>query len=153
MPAFPRMADFPHPEEGGGSSRKLPLTILYAEDMPELRDVARVSLSRDGHTVDVAEDGVVALEKVTAAPGRFHVVITDHHMPRMNGVDLVRQLRAMAYPGKIVIFSSELSRDVNNAYRAMNVDRILYKPIFPAELRRVLEELHAPAEAARALGG
>lgn len=149
MPGFSMMSEFPHEEEAGRSSRKKPLSILYAEDMPELRDVARVSLGRDGHSVDVAEDGVEALEKINATPGRFDVVITDHHMPRMNGVDLVRQLRAMAYPGKIVIFSSELSRDVNNSYREMNVDRILYKPIFPAELRRVLEELHLPAEATR----
>lgn len=150
MPVFSSMAEFPHEEEGGRSSRKPPLSILYAEDMPELRDVVRVSLGRDGHSVDVAEDGLVALEKINAEPGRFHLVITDHHMPRINGVDLVRQLRAMAFPGKIVIFSSELSRDVNNAYREMRVDRILNKPIFPAELRRVLEELYLPAaEAAR----
>lgn len=149
MPAFSRMAAFPVTEEGGRSSRKLPLSILYAEDMPELRDVARISLSRDGHTVELAEDGLEALEKITAAPGRFNMLITDHHMPRMNGVDLVRQLRATSFPGKIVIFSSELSRDVNNAYREMNVDRILNKPIFPAELRRVLDELNAPVETAR----
>lgn len=141
------MSEFPLEGEAGRSSRKKPLNILYAEDMPELRDIARASLSRDGHSVEVAEDGLVALEKITCEPARFNLVMTDHHMPRMNGIDLVRQLRAMAYPGKIVIFSSELSRDVNQSYRDMNVDRILNKPIFPSELRRVLEELSFSGEA------
>jgi two-component system chemotaxis response regulator CheY len=120
-----------------------PLRILYAEDMPELREVARISLGRDGHAVDCVEDGAIALEKILAEPGGYDLVVTDHHMPNMNGLDLVMQLRARAFPGKIMIFSSELNPDVAAAYQRLNVDRILYKPVFPSTLRQVLVDLYA----------
>ena len=53
-------------------------------------------------------------------------------MPRMNGLELVRNVRKTAFAGRIIVFSSELSEDVNEQYRALGVDLILPKPIFPA---------------------
>jgi len=119
------------------------LRIIYAEDMPELRDVARISLGREGHTIDCVEDGAVAWEKISADPTQYDLVLTDHHMPNMNGMELVLRLRSLPFGGKIMIFSSELSREVNMAYRELKVDRILFKPVLPTVLRRVLAELYA----------
>jgi CheY-like chemotaxis protein len=59
----------------------------------------------------------------------------------MNGLELVQQIRTLPYKGKIIIFCSELSQDVNQAYAALKVDEILYKPILPSELRSVLARL------------
>lgn len=59
----------------------------------------------------------------------------------MNGLALVRGLRELGYPGKILVFSSELDPRVTAAYKAMNVDRILFKPVFPSVLRQALAEL------------
>lgn len=130
-------------------SRRL-LKILFADDMPELREVAAISLSRDGHQVDCVEDGALALEKISADPTFFDLLITDHNMPKLTGLELVMQLRQQGFPGKIMVFSSELSREINHAYQRLNVDRIVYKPIFPADLRQVLDDLYAPlAEALR----
>ena len=125
-----------------------PLRILYAEDMPELRDVVRVSLERDGHSVACVEDGAVALEQITAAPKAFDFVITDHHMPKLNGLELVTQLRALGFSGKIMVFSSELSREIHSAYQRLNVDRMVFKPVFPSTLRQVIKDLHAPVSVA-----
>lgn len=122
------------------------LRILYAEDLPELRDVARISFSRDGHEIECAEDGAVAWQKISDNPSRFDLVITDHHMPNMNGLELVLRLRSLPFPGKIMLFSSELSREIASSYRQQNVDRILFKPVMPTLLRRTLEEMF-PAEA------
>ncbi|MBI5770778.1 MAG: response regulator [Verrucomicrobia bacterium] len=115
--------------------------ILYAEDVRELREVARLALTLDGHSIECALDGKLALERVTGAPDAFDLIITDHHMPNMNGLEFVEQLRAMRWPGKIIVFSSELKSEVEKAYVAHCVDRVLPKPIFPSELRRVLAEL------------
>ena len=123
------------------SAAKRHWKILYAEDVRELREVARMALSLDGHTIDCAVDGVFALERIKADPTAFDLILTDHHMPNMNGLQLVEQLRAIKYPGKIVVFSSELKQSVHDAYVALNVDKVLPKPIFPSELRRVLAEL------------
>ena len=61
------------------------LRILYAEDLRDLREVARMALSRDGHVIECVVDGSVALERLTAAPDSVDLLITDHHMPVMNG--------------------------------------------------------------------
>jgi two-component system, chemotaxis family, chemotaxis protein CheY len=116
------------------------LRILYADDVRELRDVARISFSRDGHGIECLADGELALNRLIE-DSTFDLVITDHHMPNMNGLELVRRLRELAYPGKIMVFSSELSPTVEEEYKRLQVDRILYKPVYPAMLREILAEL------------
>src|SRR5882724_3099955 len=81
--------------------------ILYAEDVRELREIACMALSLDGHSIDCELDGALALARIKADPAAFDLVLTDHHMPNMNGLQFVEQLRAIKYPGKIVVFSSE----------------------------------------------
>lgn len=127
------------------------LRILYADDLRELREVARISLSREGHGIECVADGSLALARVIADPA-FDLVITDHHMPNMNGLELVTCLREQEFAGKIMVFSSELSSAVAAAYRRLEVDHILYKPVYPAVLRQVLHEMFpasAPASAPR----
>ena len=115
--------------------------ILYADDMRELRDLAVITLGRDGHTVECVKDGQAALGRLLAEPDAFDLLITDHHMPNMNGLELIHQVRTLPFKGKIIIFCSELSQDVNQSYCDLKVDEILYKPILPSELRSVLARL------------
>lgn len=124
---------------------KRALRILYADDMRELREVARIALTRDGHSVECVGDGQQALERVTAQPDAYDLVITDHHMPHVNGIELVTRIRELPYHGKVLIFCSELSTSVTETYHRLKVDRILYKPVFPSELRQVLADLYQPA--------
>jgi CheY-like chemotaxis protein len=116
------------------------LRVLYAEDLPELRDVARISFEREGHEIECCEDGALALARFEANP-RFDLVITDHHMPNMNGLEFVTKLRQRNFLGRLMVFSSELSEGIARQYRLQKVDRILYKPVFPSVLRTTLAEL------------
>ncbi len=122
------------------------LRVLFADDVPELRELGRISLGRDGHQVECASDGAEAMDKYMAAPA-FDLVITDHHMPRLNGLGLVEGLRRLHFPGRILVFSSELGEAATREYSRLGVDRILFKPIFPATLRRILADLYPPASA------
>ena len=134
-------AHFPVSAPAASSSQpKRFLRILYADDMPELRDVARISFSRQGHGIECVADGQLALNRVIADPN-FDLVITDHHMPNMNGLQLVAGLREHEFPGKIMVFSSELSGEAAQEYRRLKVDRMLYKPVFPSVLRQTIAEL------------
>ncbi|HKB57424.1 MAG TPA: response regulator [Lacunisphaera sp.] len=119
------------------------LRILYAEDMPQLRELMSVALAGEGHHIETVSDGAEALERLTKSHPAFDLLITDHHMPVMNGLELVRQLRLLPFPGKIIVFSSELSQAVHDKYRQLVVDLILPKLIFPLTLRRMLEQLFA----------
>jgi two-component system chemotaxis response regulator CheY len=126
--------------------------ILYAEDVRELRELARVVFLRDGHTIDCVADGTDALAKLSADPDAYDLLITDHHMPRMNGLDLVINVRQLPFKGKIMVFSSELNPMIATEYRTLKVDRILFKPVYPSFLRQAIAELFpatneaAPAE-------
>lgn len=109
-----------------------PLNILYADDLRQLREFMGIMLGREGHQVQTADDGAAALEQLSPACNAFDLLITDHHMPRLNGLDLVRAVRNLPFAGKIIVFSSELSELVHDQYRALGVDLILPKPISPS---------------------
>jgi CheY-like chemotaxis protein len=134
----------PVPPPNEPARRGRVLRILYAEDLRDLREVARIALTRDGHSIECVADGVLALERIKAAPNSLDLLITDHHMPKMNGLELVTALGAEPFAGKIIVFSSELSPAIGAAYLQLGVDRILPKPIFPSELRQVLAEVFPP---------
>lgn len=117
------------------------LRVLYADDMKELRQLMEIMLGRDGHRVETVADGNHALALVRQNPTAYDVVITDHHMPTISGLDLVAGLRELNFGGKIVVFSSELSAAVDEGYRRHRVDHMLPKPIFPSDLRAIFATL------------
>lgn len=124
-----------------------PLRILYADDMPELRVLMRDVLAREGHSIETVGTGDQALERLKQARSGFDLLITDHHMPGISGLELVRQARELPYAGKIVVFSSELSETIYEEYRKFGVDAIFAKPIFPVTLGSMLEQLFGTAPA------
>jgi two-component system chemotaxis response regulator CheY len=115
--------------------------ILYAEDLRELREVMRVIVEAQGYQIETVCDGDEALQRLTDQPAAFDLLITDHHMPRMNGLELVRGLTPGQFKGKIIVFSSELDPNVHREYHRLGVPVILPKPIRPAILRKALAEL------------
>ena len=124
------------------------LHVLYAEDMTELRELMRIILTGDGHRIESCDNGRLALDLLSVNPADYDLLITDHHMPVMNGLELVEQVRRLAFPGKILVFSSELSPSVHAGYLALKVDRIVPKPIRPDVMRQTLVELFRPLPAA-----
>lgn len=130
----------PLPRSAGAAPAQRSLRILYAEDLSELRELARLSFSREGHRIECVTDGEVAYDRL-AADRDFDLVITDHHMPMMNGLELVAELRALNHPARVIVVSSELSPAVDAEYRRMNVDAILYKPVHPGKLRTLFGQL------------
>ena len=65
--------------------------ILLVDDDDEVRDLLRMALEEEGHTVDEAENGQVALEKLRATPERL-VVILDYLMPGMDGLAVLHAI-------------------------------------------------------------
>lgn len=120
---------------------KKALRILHVDDMRQLCDIVRQSLARDGHLVESFSDGASALARIKEDPKAFDVFISDHHMPKMNGLEVVRELRKIDYRGRIFIFSSEIDEDVNDIYLQLKVDHVLPKPILLPELRQLLAEV------------
>lgn len=118
-----------------------PLRIFYADDVRELRELMGLVLSAEGHMLETCSNGLLAYEHLRLVPCTYDLVITDHHMPLMNGLELVREIRQLPYTGRIIVFSSELSQEVHDEYLALGVDLVLAKPVRPRELRRLIAEM------------
>jgi two-component system chemotaxis response regulator CheY len=123
--------------------RQGPARVLYAEDLRELREVMRVIVETEGYHIDTVSDGDEALERLREDPSAYDLLITDHHMPRMNGLELVHQVVKIPFPGRIMVFSSELDPAVHREYHRAGAAVILPKPVRPAVLRKALLELLA----------
>jgi signal transduction histidine kinase/DNA-binding NarL/FixJ family response regulator len=126
-----------------------PLRILLAEDNPVNRQVALGLLARDGHTVDVVEDGAAAVK--AARDGRYDVILMDVHMPVMDGTAASRIIRSFpdaAGRVPIVALSASVMKDETDLCFQAGMDEFLAKPIDPAALVRVLARLGSAGGAA-----
>jgi CheY-like chemotaxis protein len=118
-----------------------PLRILYAEDHPVVREVIAEVFASEGHRVTCAADGREAFERFAAQPGGFDLIVTDHQMPYLTGLELAGYLRAADYAGSIVVLTSIEDRAVLEAFAELKVDEILTKPTSLAVLRGVLRRV------------
>jgi DNA-binding response OmpR family regulator len=76
----------------------LPRRILVADDEAAIRRLITAALVGSGYHVDAAEDGAVAWDAIQAQP--YDLLITDQNMPKITGLELVKNLRSarMALP-------------------------------------------------------
>ena len=130
------------------------LRILTVEDETAVTRLLALVLCGPHCNVTSAADGEEALAKIAASAQPYDIVITDHRMPRVTGLELVRQLRVQRFGGKIVVISAFLDEENTRAYQALGVDLMLDKPFDLDELRHAVEILgdQAPVYAQRASG-
>jgi DNA-binding NtrC family response regulator len=67
-------------------------TILVVEDDDSIRECLEEILAEQGYQVEVAENGLEALKKIKARPGKYGVMLLDIRMPVMDGPELLRHL-------------------------------------------------------------
>lgn len=113
--------------------------ILVVDDDPSMRTALMESVRRLGYTVQGAVDGADALERV----GRFRpwLVLTDLKMPRMTGLELIKELKARAPQSAIVLMTAYGT--VETAVEAMKqgASEYLLKPFSMDLLERVIANL------------
>jgi CheY-like chemotaxis protein len=81
----------------------LPARILLVDDNRDGLLIRRHLLEEQGYSVEVAPGGEEGFEIYQASA--FDVLVTDYRMPRMNGVDLIQRIRAIAADARIVLLS------------------------------------------------
>ena len=118
------------------------MQILVVEDEKAVAHMIATVLGGPGSKVVRARNGWEALIKIGAAARPFDVVITDHRMPRTTGLQLVRQLRAQNFGGKILVISGHLSDEDIRAYEELSVDMMMSKPFDFDELQQAMAALN-----------
>ncbi|AXK39062.1 ATP-binding protein [Crenobacter cavernae] len=119
--------------------------VLFAEDNPTNRKLIVKQLKLLGLDVDAAEDGEEALGLWRA--GRYSLVLTDCHMPRIDGYRLAREIRAAEAPGRrvpIVACTAHASSEEREACRDAGMDDFLTKPLTLDKLAQCLARWLAP---------
>ena len=121
------------------------MQILVVEDEKAVAHMIAMVLGGPAAKVVKARNGWEALIKVGATAQPFDVVITDHRMPRVGGLQLVRQLRAQNFGGKILVLSAHLSDEDIRAYEDLRVDMMMSKPFDFDELQQAMAVLNKKA--------
>jgi CheY-like chemotaxis protein/HPt (histidine-containing phosphotransfer) domain-containing protein len=115
--------------------------ILVAEDNETNRDVLHEQLRLLGYCADMAEDGRVALDKWRN--GRYALLLTDCHMPHMDGFALTKAIREAEAPGQrlpiIAITANAMQGEAQRCLQA-GMDDYLSKPLRLQEFAPMLEK-------------
>jgi CheY-like chemotaxis protein/HPt (histidine-containing phosphotransfer) domain-containing protein len=115
--------------------------VLVVDDHPVNREVLVRQLGLLGISCDTAEDGEQAL--AAWAPGRYAAVLADIHMPRMDGHELTRRIRAAETPGAartpVVAVTANALKGEEERCIAAGMDAYISKPVNIDRLRTTLE--------------
>ena len=114
----------------------LDISILLVEDNPLNVLVAQTMLENNGAKVDVAVNGLEALQKLD--PGRHQLVLMDLHMPVMDGYEATVLLRERGETLPIIALTASMPKEVEHDAFAAGLDDIVVKPFSPEELYRVI---------------
>jgi len=109
-------------------------TILVVDDTRSMRMMVANVLSAAGYQVSEAADGAQAL--VLARQRQFDLVVTDHNMPEMDGVTLVRELRQLPdYDGvALLVLSTEADTALKQRGRDAGATGWMVKPFDPQRM-------------------
>ena len=114
-------------------------SILVVDDTRSMRAMVAAVLEGAGYEVAQAGDGLEALE--LARNRVFDLVVTDHNMPRMDGVTLVRELRSLPNydPVALIVLSTEAGPELKQKGREAGATGWMVKPFDPEKLLEMLK--------------
>lgn len=115
---------------------------LVIDDDSQVRELVCIMLRRAGYTVVSAKDGREGLS--ACKEQKPDVVITDVFMPHQDGIDVLREIKSVPRPPRVVVISGGSPRmqlDFLEIAQKLGADSILYKPF----TREQLLEAVAPA--------
>jgi len=119
--------------------------VLFVEDDASVAQMYRLKLELDGYTVDVAEDGLVALEKArTLHPD---IIFLDIRLPKLDGLGVLEALRAdvTTAPIPVVILSNWNEKElVERGVKLGALDHLIKSQTTPARLSQRLKDWLGP---------
>lgn len=136
-----------------GLARRHPIRVLVAEDNTVNQLVATRMFARLGYSVDVAADGVEAIDMVLA--GGYDLVLMDVQMPRLDGVQATQRIKSLLPAEqcpRIVACTAHALEGDRERYLTAGLDDYLSKPIELARVAAIIESTPPPAIAVDSRG-
>jgi CheY-like chemotaxis protein len=103
--------------------------ILLAEDSPDNQKLFTRILASAGASVDIAENGAVAVDKCNGPGSAYDAIIMDVRMPTMDGYEATRLIRAYGYTGPILALTAHATPGEEERCRAAGCSEFHLKPI------------------------
>lgn len=122
------------------STSERQMTVLVVDDEQSVRDVIYRYLTKRGYDVLTTRNGREAL--LLGAHGNFDVILLDIHMPGMNGLEVLHQLK-VKYPDCVVIMLTGVAdpeSSIESAATGMGASVFLKKPCPLVEVERAIEQ-------------
>ena len=116
--------------------------ILVVDDSSLSRKISRRILEAAGHTVEDAADGLAALERYALA--RPDLVLLDVTMNEMNGLEVLRQLRAMDPAARVVMATADAQTSTRTLSEAGGAVGFVLKPLVSGPLLRAVDAALVP---------
>lgn len=115
--------------------------ILIVDDAVTVRQLVKIALTKFGFDIVEAIDGVDGVKK--ASESQMDLIITDLNMPNKNGLELVKDVRAMENYKKTPIFmmTTESSQDVAMEGKKLGVTAWIVKPFKPDQLLGAIKKV------------
>lgn len=143
--AVPVMPEVAQPKQVASTSPAA--HILYVDDEAALVDLMQRLLKRRGYRVTTFTEPTKALAAVEAAGEQFDVVLTDHNMPELSGLELARGIRELRPELPVAILSGHVSETLRVQAAVAGVRDVLYKENLVEELCDRIEEFVGGAAA------
>ncbi|MFC8592327.1 response regulator transcription factor [Streptomyces atroolivaceus] len=125
--------------------------VIVAEDDAKQAELVRRYLEREGHAVTVVSDGLAALEQ--ARQGAPDLLVLDVMMPRADGLDVVRILRAEERDVAVLMLTARATEDDLLLGLDLGADDYMTKPYSPRELMARVRTLLRRTRSPRREGG
>ena len=115
--------------------------ILVVDDSSSIRELLKMALEDENYNVTLGEDGVDALKHLDGT--HFDLVITDLHMPNMNGLELIHEIRKIGqYKYTPILFlTTETKTDLKVKAKKEGATGWLTKPFDNEKLKRVVKRV------------
>ena len=115
--------------------------ILIVDDSATVRQVLKMTLENCGYEVLEAVDGHVALDSL--AKSQIDMVMTDLHMPNLDGLALIREIRKGANNSSvpIVVLTTDSSTDKKAEGKAAGISGWVVKPFLPEQIVNVVRTI------------
>jgi len=113
--------------------------ILAVDDVPEILDLIKEYLTMHDYQVLTARDGVEALEVLEKET--VDIVLTDIRMPRMDGFELTKKIKAHYTKIGIIVMTAFTSIYSEGDIREIGVDDYIAKPFSPEKMKEKIDAL------------
>jgi signal transduction histidine kinase/ActR/RegA family two-component response regulator len=138
----------PKPEPSAADKRRREHVLVVDDEVTVLR-VSKAVLARLGYEVTSVDDPTRALELLRTNDPQFDLLLTDHAMPNMTGLELVRAARELLPDLPIVVATGHLEIGLEEDLKSEAVRHILQKPYGGGDLAKIvaaaLEDRHVAA--------